>query len=1026
MNSLRRIVACGLAAAALALAPANPATAHDQMLPLEELAGGAHSIFVGTVRSVEVVEREGMPRTIVKLDIVSIVSDRNPRLGKRTIELDQLGGEIDGKSLSHAHQPIWEEGESYLVFQADPASDSMHMVHGGEAGYYRLVRDERSARVYPVDAHGRPIVGLFRGGFDLARPVVRIRDGLATLTPAEPFFDAPVSSDGEVGTVATFEDEVEILDLDEVVAMVRESLGMAPRPVPRPAEVGHPMGGMGLQSGLGLCWCGFHDLFLVYQQVYTSWACYDNNNWSMAEFNYYLDLHRYIPTDGTWNAPNGTDELAGFTSSSTLNSVYGSGSGWGGSTLAVNWSWSGSGCSEVSEADIHMNPAIDWRYEFEDAFNGGSNEFFYDPIMMHEMGHTLGLERKTCNEDYMFDRPTIMSAGANWFVETGRGLHRRDASVLRTVYDDNQGLASTILRTDMGVESWYMDGNIRNGDILESTVQQGDVITMRNLLVENVSTWSVSNVRVRCYFSTNTTISEYDYQSDTSWYQFADFGFNADWRGDLEWKVPSDIPPGDYYVGVIVTYNGSSYTSDGVWGNNQTFFPDKVTITEADPPTWVVTGVLLDPFFNTQFFVNTGAAANGPTPPNCPGAGPDKAFSFIPEVSGKFELSATDLLNTGESFGEQRVITSACTANNEVIAVNCETTRTNPLVFEVQPGVEYRLRIYTTDGQPVEGWFSGRLIPDIPFGSAPQVAVEWTQGQDQVSSQVEFGGPYQTCVGSSDFGKWYRFTPPVSGRLEMSTCGSATTFPSVVSIHKAEPGTPLIGCGSWEQQSCVEGSFGAIAVAEVQGGVPLLVRVASADNPGTFALSMNLIPQDDGGFKCDSAPRIDASGAYEVSGYGSFGDVVPNCEGVFDLRQGTWLSIAVESPSTLTVSPCSDLGGSSTSRMSVFIFGGDCGGLDAVACDNLPCSEGGAIAAVEPGIYNVFFETDDTATVIVDIDGLPCFGDVNGDGRVDAADLGLILGSWGSCSGCPGDLDGNGVIDAADLGLLLAAFGPCP
>ncbi|HMP36603.1 MAG TPA: hypothetical protein PKC43_04070 [Phycisphaerales bacterium] len=55
-------------------------------------------------------------------------------------------------------------------------------------------------------------------------------------------------------------------------------------------------------------------------------------------------------------------------------------------------------------------------------------------------------------------------------------------------------------------------------------------------------------------------------------------------------------------------------------------------------------------------------------------------------------------------------------------------------------------------------------------------------------------------------------------------------------------------------------------------------------------------------------------------------------------------------------------------------------------------------------------------------------GDLDGDGDVDGADLGVLLGSWGACppsrpSGCPGDLDGNGSVDGADLGLLLAGWG---
>lgn len=51
--------------------------------------------------------------------------------------------------------------------------------------------------------------------------------------------------------------------------------------------------------------------------------------------------------------------------------------------------------------------------------------------------------------------------------------------------------------------------------------------------------------------------------------------------------------------------------------------------------------------------------------------------------------------------------------------------------------------------------------------------------------------------------------------------------------------------------------------------------------------------------------------------------------------------------------------------------------------------------------------------------------DLTGDGVVDGADLGQLLGAWGPCadgSPCEEDLDGNGIVDGADLGLLLSEW----
>jgi len=52
-----------------------------------------------------------------------------------------------------------------------------------------------------------------------------------------------------------------------------------------------------------------------------------------------------------------------------------------------------------------------------------------------------------------------------------------------------------------------------------------------------------------------------------------------------------------------------------------------------------------------------------------------------------------------------------------------------------------------------------------------------------------------------------------------------------------------------------------------------------------------------------------------------------------------------------------------------------------------------------------------------------CPADLNDDGSVNAADLSILLGGWGTPVG---DIDGDGTTNAADLTLLLGAWGPCP
>ncbi|MBL9150247.1 MAG: hypothetical protein JNM94_16280 [Phycisphaerae bacterium] len=52
-----------------------------------------------------------------------------------------------------------------------------------------------------------------------------------------------------------------------------------------------------------------------------------------------------------------------------------------------------------------------------------------------------------------------------------------------------------------------------------------------------------------------------------------------------------------------------------------------------------------------------------------------------------------------------------------------------------------------------------------------------------------------------------------------------------------------------------------------------------------------------------------------------------------------------------------------------------------------------------------------------------CDGDLDANGVVDAADIALVLGSWGS-SQC-GDIDRNGIVNGGDLAALLGNWGAC-
>ena len=50
-------------------------------------------------------------------------------------------------------------------------------------------------------------------------------------------------------------------------------------------------------------------------------------------------------------------------------------------------------------------------------------------------------------------------------------------------------------------------------------------------------------------------------------------------------------------------------------------------------------------------------------------------------------------------------------------------------------------------------------------------------------------------------------------------------------------------------------------------------------------------------------------------------------------------------------------------------------------------------------------------------------GDVNGDGKVNGADIGVLLSAWGATSGAS-DINRDGIVNGADLGVLLSNWRP--
>ena len=85
-----------------------------------------------------------------------------------------------------------------------------------------------------------------------------------------------------------------------------------------------------------------------------------------------------------------------------------------------------------------------------------------------------------------------------------------------------------------------------------------------------------------------------------------------------------------------------------------------------------------------------------------------------------------------------------------------------------------------------------------------------------------------------------------------------------------------------------------------------------------------------------------------------------------------------------------------------------------------------ALPVIAPQVDDDLDASDDPQEGEIDeqFDGLDCPADLNGDGVVDSADLGLLIAAWNTADAVA-DINGDGAVDAADLGLLVGAWGDC-
>jgi len=329
------------------------------------------------------------------------------------------------------------------------------------------------------------------------------------------------------------------------------------------------------------CACGKHRNAPISMQVDHTQANFRNAAiGALARWDRHSNVFSWGTGDGR-AGPNGVNEIIFFSPATTQNlygltideNVFGvtyinPRSAFGGFNECP--APTGTTCGFFSETDVIMNAAFTRGWTTNPPRFNDTGPASYVATSLHELGHVLGLHHN-------FDSLTTM----NYYEDFATlYLSLSDGRAAREFYPSQ---ARTV--TDIGTYPFRFSGSMYAGTTVASatptTVQAGDLLTVRNFTIENVALRTLNNVRLRLYLSADTNVSTSDHLLGTVFFDT----FTTWWdTTGMNFRVPAGVPAGRYYLGAIAFFNSTQ--TDGVTYNNRWVLDASRRITvEAAAPT---------------------------------------------------------------------------------------------------------------------------------------------------------------------------------------------------------------------------------------------------------------------------------------------------------------------------------------------------------------------------------------------------------------------------------------------------------
>lgn len=290
---------------------------------------------------------------------------------------------------------------------------------------------------------------------------------------------------------------------------------------------------------------------------------------------------------------------------------------------------------------------------------------------------------------------------------------------------------------------------------------------------------------------------------------------------------------------------------------------------------------------------------------------------------------------------------------------------------------------------------------------------------------------------------WFKWTATCGGYMTVSTCNTAD-FDTKIAVYGQSffgltcpggiLGAPILACND-DFGGC-SGNTSQITLA-VEQGETYRIRVGGwngASGEGSILVTCG-IPNN----TCADALEVFDGNTF-VSTVGAATDGPTITCGTLNgaMPRDVWFRYVATCTGPLTVSTCGTA--DFDTMIGVwgpnFLTGASCPGTGLFGGALLGCNDDSAGCADNSSTVTVNVVAgksyriqlggwgNQTGHATMNIHcGAPCPADVDGNGVVNGADLGLLLGQWGVNGSA--DLNDDNIVNGADLGLMLGAWGGC-